>query len=62
MVVHTGGRGKVISVILRPAWSTERVPGQVPKLQRNPVSKRQTNKKNSSLGHQNCADAKKKKP
>ena len=31
----------------RPAWSTKRVPGQAPKLQRNPVSKnkKQTNKK-----------------
>ena len=26
-----------ISVSWRPAWSTERVPGQDPKLQRNPV-------------------------
>ena len=25
---------------LRPAWSTEQVPGQVPKPQRNPVSKK----------------------
>ena len=31
-----------ISMSLRPAWSTEGVPGQAPKLQGNPVSKTKT--------------------
>ena len=33
----------------RPAWSTECAQGQAPKLQRNPVSKNQTNKQTKSM-------------
>ena len=32
------------SLSLRPDWSTEQVPGQAPKLQRNPVLKNKQNK------------------
>ena len=40
LIQHSGGRGRQISVSSRPAWSTELVPGQAPKLQRNPVAEK----------------------
>ena len=51
MAQHSEVRGRQTLVNSRPAWSTEGVPGQAPKLQRNPVNKTKQNKqKISSFG------------
>ena len=46
-----GGRGRdrQISVRSRPAWSTQIVPGQAPKLQRNSVSKNKKQNKTKAV-------------
>ena len=43
--LHSEGRSRWISVSSRPTWSTEQVPGQVPKLEREILSRKtKTNK------------------